>query len=60
MRFRGKEKWCEGCLRITVGTEQEVDRFLKEFEAVLADILAKKDEVADAEKREESASNVVG
>ena len=39
VRFRGKEKWCEGCLRITIGTEDEVERFLKELSAVLSDIL---------------------
>jgi histidinol-phosphate aminotransferase len=39
VRFRGKEKWCEGCLRITVGTETEVDRFLAELTAVLSDVL---------------------
>ncbi|KAG6051900.1 hypothetical protein E4U17_006009 [Claviceps sp. LM77 group G4] len=28
VRFRGKEPGCEGCLRITVGTEEEVTRLL--------------------------------
>jgi histidinol-phosphate aminotransferase len=41
VRFRGKEKWCEGCLRITVGTEHEVDRFLAELRSVLAHSLTK-------------------
>ncbi|KAI1981943.1 histidinol-phosphate transaminase [Ophidiomyces ophidiicola] len=35
VRFRGKEHGCEGCLRITVGTEAEVSRFLLELETVL-------------------------
>jgi len=35
VRFRGKEYGCKGCLRITVGTEKEVDRFLEELSAVL-------------------------
>ncbi|KIW93799.1 histidinol-phosphate transaminase [Cladophialophora bantiana CBS 173.52] len=35
VRFRGKEYGCTGCLRITVGTEQEVDRFLEELRSVL-------------------------
>ncbi|RVX73807.1 hypothetical protein B0A52_02697 [Exophiala mesophila] len=35
VRFRGKEYGCQGCLRITVGTDKEVDRFLQEIRAVL-------------------------
>lgn len=38
VRFRGKELGCEGCLRVTVGTEQEVDRFLTEIAVVLESI----------------------
>ena len=38
VRFRGKELGCEGCLRITVGTEGEVDRLLERLAAVLASI----------------------
>ncbi|EEA26423.1 histidinol-phosphate transaminase [Talaromyces marneffei ATCC 18224] len=38
VRFRGKEHGCEGCLRITVGTEEEVTRFLKELRAVLGNL----------------------
>lgn len=38
MRFRGKELGCKGCLRITVGTEKEVDRFLEETQSVLQQI----------------------
>ncbi|WEW54900.1 histidinol-phosphate transaminase [Emydomyces testavorans] len=38
VRFRGKEYGCEGCLRITVGTESEVSRFLDELQAVLNSI----------------------
>jgi histidinol-phosphate aminotransferase len=37
VRFRGKEFGCEGGLRITVGTEQEVTRFLAELRTVLQD-----------------------
>ncbi|PYH92679.1 histidinol-phosphate aminotransferase [Aspergillus ellipticus CBS 707.79] len=40
VRFRGKEHGCEGCLRITVGTEHEVTRFLQELREVLGAILA--------------------
>ena len=38
VRFRGKEPGCEGCLRITVGTESEVTRFLQEIRAVLRQV----------------------
>jgi histidinol-phosphate aminotransferase len=38
VRFRGKEWGCNGCLRITVGTEQEVDRFLDEIASVIAQV----------------------
>ena len=38
VRFRGKEYGCAGCLRITVGTAQEVTKFLAQLEAVLLDI----------------------
>ncbi|KAJ5682636.1 Aminotransferase class I/classII [Penicillium macrosclerotiorum] len=40
VRFRGKEYGCEGCLRITVGTEAEVTKFLQELRTVLAGIHA--------------------
>ncbi len=35
VRFRGKEFGCEGCVRITVGTSEEVDRLLKETRSIL-------------------------
>ncbi|KAI1333076.1 histidinol-phosphate aminotransferase [Xylariaceae sp. FL0255] len=35
VRFRGKEYGCLGCLRITVGTEEEVTRFLDALEKSL-------------------------
>ena len=38
VRFRGKELGCEGCLRITVGTEREVDIFLERIAAALTEI----------------------
>ncbi|KAL4937254.1 hypothetical protein BDV06DRAFT_203290 [Aspergillus oleicola] len=40
VRFRGKELGCEGCLRITVGTEDEVTRFLEEMRVVLGGLLS--------------------
>ncbi|TQV98865.1 hypothetical protein V2A60_007438 [Cordyceps javanica] len=35
VRFRGREHGCLGCLRITVGTEEEVTRFLSSLKEVL-------------------------
>jgi histidinol-phosphate aminotransferase len=58
VRFRGKEHGCEGCLRITVGTEEEVGRFLEALRRTLEEVRgtqAKKDE----ERREQAASGVV-
>ena len=43
VRFRGREVGCEGCLRVTVGTEREVDRFLKEVRNVLEVIFTSRD-----------------
>ncbi|KAF9892579.1 histidinol-phosphate transaminase [Aspergillus nanangensis] len=40
VRFRGKELGCEGCLRITIGTEQEVTKFLQELRVVLGCLLS--------------------
>lgn len=36
VRFRGNEIGCEGCLRITVGTEEEVKEALTQIAALLA------------------------
>ncbi|KAI0999285.1 Histidinol-phosphate aminotransferase [Podosphaera aphanis] len=38
VRFRGKEHGCLGCLRITVGTEDEVTRCLREMKSVLSQV----------------------
>ena len=38
VRFRGKEHGCLGCLRVTVGTEHEVDKFLENLESTLDDL----------------------
>ncbi|RMZ87443.1 hypothetical protein DV736_g5328, partial [Chaetothyriales sp. CBS 134916] len=45
VRFRGKEYGCTGCLRITVGTEKEVTRFLQELRSVLQEIYASRKRV---------------
>lgn len=68
VRFRGKEYGCLGCLRITVGTEKEVDRFLVEIKAVLEKIhrstgkLGEKKQgegEKEEQRREKEANNVV-
>ncbi|USP81435.1 Histidinol-phosphate aminotransferase [Curvularia clavata] len=61
VRFRGKEHGCLGCLRITVGTETEVDRFLAELRAVLKGIYEESGRLGgnDEERREVEASKVV-
>jgi histidinol-phosphate aminotransferase len=61
VRFRGKEYGCLGCLRITVGTETEVTRFLKEIEKVIAYVRGNGGVVNGAaeEKREQDANGVV-
>ncbi|EGP91153.1 unnamed protein product [Zymoseptoria tritici ST99CH_1A5] len=56
VRFRGKEPGCFGCLRITVGTENEVTRFLKEIESVLSDVHSGKESRVE-KKREEAKEN---
>lgn len=65
VRFRGKEMGCEGCLRVTIGTETEVTRFLKELELVLQDIYSSKGiktsgaEKAVEEKAELDANDII-
>ncbi|PVI04153.1 histidinol-phosphate aminotransferase [Periconia macrospinosa] len=60
VRFRGKEYGCLGCLRITVGTEKEVDRFLKEIRSVLENIFRKSGKLgAKEEERRETEANAV-
>lgn len=61
VRFRGKEYGCLGCLRITVGTEAEVTRFLKEVTDVIATIHGESGKINGVveEKKEVAANNVV-
>ncbi|KAI0132284.1 histidinol-phosphate aminotransferase [Xylariales sp. AK1849] len=66
VRFRGKEHGCLGCLRITIGTEIEVTRFLAALEKTLAEIYgaqkihgAEASVPADEAKREAEANNVI-
>jgi histidinol-phosphate aminotransferase len=58
VRFRGKEHGCLGCLRITVGTEDEVTRFLASLERTLAEVRGTAPAV-DEEKKEVAASGVI-
>lgn len=62
VRFRGKEFGCEGCLRITVGTEKEVDRFLADTGSVLGDLLKHRHTVnggAAEDKKEQEANGIL-
>lgn len=61
VRFRGKEYGCEGCLRITVGTEEECTRFLKEIKSVLQGVYDGKGALGGEgeEQKEKEASAVV-
>ena len=60
VRFRGKEAGCEGCLRITVGTEKEVDKFLAEIRVVLEEVYQKsKIETNGSEEAKEREANAI-
>ena len=62
VRFRGKELGCFGCLRVTVGTEAEVTRFLAELDNVLNDIYSgnvSKLSKSVEQAKEEEANDVV-
>ena len=58
VRFRGREVGCLGCVRITVGTEQEVEKLLQEMRVVLQDIFRNGSD-AKAEKGKELDANDV-
>lgn len=61
VRFRGKEVGCLGCLRITVGTEAEVDQMLQQTHVVLTDLYDRGDDPkqANEERREKQANSIV-
>jgi histidinol-phosphate aminotransferase len=61
VRFRGKEHGCLGCLRITVGTEAEVTRLLKEIDDVINEVHNSQDKINKVreERREREANGVV-
>ena len=54
VRFRGKEPGCTGCLRITVGTEHEVDRLLTDLAVILKHLLSQANGKAPGGSREEA------
>lgn len=63
VRFRGREHGCLGCLRITVGTEDEVTRFLEALKTVLAEVrgagASQSLPFGEEERREKEVSAVV-
>jgi histidinol-phosphate aminotransferase len=62
VRFRGKELGCEGCLRITVGTEAEAKKFVDRLRIVLASIHDNKlgtRETAEETRKETDANDVI-
>ncbi|KAL8686585.1 MAG: hypothetical protein Q9218_007002 [Villophora microphyllina] len=64
VRFRGKELGCEGCLRITVGTSDEVGRLLAEIRGIFSSNEIDDHRGVDGgqmteEKKEQEANGVV-
>lgn len=59
VRFRGKEHGCLGCLRITVGTEAEVSRFLEAIKKTLGEVRGTATTPRDEATREQEANGVV-
>lgn len=61
VRFRGKEHGCLGCLRITVGTRDEVSRFLKEINIVIEEVYFDNDgvDMLSEERKEKEANGII-
>ncbi|QSZ33621.1 hypothetical protein DSL72_005189 [Monilinia vaccinii-corymbosi] len=63
VRFRGKEHGCVGCVRITVGKEDEVTRFLGEIGNVIEEVwkgeAGKVESQETEQKKEVEASNIL-
>ncbi|MCJ1432321.1 histidinol-phosphate transaminase [Xylographa pallens] len=59
VRFRGKEPGCHGCLRITVGTEDEVDKFLEEIQIVLKGAYMGKLDMSNGKEDAKAANDIV-
>ena len=59
VRFRGKEPGCHGCLRITVGTEEEVDKFLEEIRTILEEASMGKLDMSNGVEDAKAANDIV-
>ena len=59
VRFRGKEVGCQGCVRITVGNEEEVDRLLEEMRSVLQDIHSSGSVGGVKDVKEQKANDII-
>jgi len=63
VRFRGKEMGCLGCIRVTVGTEEENAKLLKHLPLVIMEVWAESgngvQNRAFEEKKEEAANAVI-
>ncbi len=59
VRFRGKEVGCLGCVRITVGSETEVDKLLQEMRSVLQEIYKSEFNGEAEEVKEQEANDVI-
>lgn len=62
VRFRGKEVGCLGCLRISVGTAEEVDKMLERMLSVLTDLLSSRSRAPNIHTehvKEHEANNVI-
>ena len=59
VRFRGKEVGCHGCVRITVGNEEEVNKLLQEMKAVLEEIYQGQLNGEAEEVKEQDANDVI-
>ncbi|KAI9762582.1 MAG: histidinol-phosphate transaminase [Geoglossum simile] len=59
VRFRGKELGCEGCLRITVGTEDEVGRLLVEVKQTLSEIYSEQKGLSSCEGSAKEANDII-
>lgn len=59
VRFRGREHGCLGCLRVTVGTEEENTRFLEALRETLAQVRGTAAPGKEEERRREEEANGV-
>lgn len=59
VRFRGKEVGCLGCVRITVGTGEEVDKLLQEMRTVLEDIYRNGSNGEAEDVKEQDANDII-